>query len=94
MKTAIFDFNKIRTVDDFYKIARIELQLPEYFGNNLDALWDSLNGDIELPITIVFKNLSLNQLDGFSKLISLFEEAAVELDNNLTFEYYINRENL
>ena len=34
MKTAVFDFERIGTIGDFYKIATTELNLPEYFGNN------------------------------------------------------------
>jgi len=92
MKTVTFDFNKIGTLDDFYKFAAKELDLSSDFGNNLDALWDSINGDIELPVTVIFQNLSLNQLEYFDKLILLFEEATYELGDDFIFEYYLNKE--
>lgn len=92
MKTAVFDFERIGTIGDFYKIATTELNLPEYFGNNLDALWDSVTGEIELPVTIQFTNLTLGQLEQFDKLIVLFEDAAAELGDNLTFEYYLRKD--
>ena len=89
MNTETFNFERIGSIEDFYKIAKKELSLPEHFGNNLDALWDSLNGDVELPLQVQFTNLTMNQLEQFNKLILLFEEAAAELGDNLIFEYYL-----
>lgn len=89
MKQVKFDFERIGTVDDFYVVAARELGLPDHFGKNLDALWDSLTGDIVLPVSIQFVNLSMAQLETFEKLIGLFEEAAEELGDDFTFEYYL-----
>ncbi|MCH5683636.1 barstar family protein [Niabella sp. W65] len=89
MKQVKFDFERIGTVEDFYLVAMRELKLPEHFGKNLDALWDSITGDIALPVDVQFVNLSMGQLETFEKLISLFEEAAEELGENFNFEYYL-----
>lgn len=89
MKQVQFDFERIGTMDDFYAVARRELDLPEYFGNNLDALWDCITGDIELPLSVRFINMSMSQLETFEKLIALFEDAAGELGDDLPFEYYL-----
>ncbi len=89
MKQVKFDFERIGTVDDFYLVAKRELELPEHFGKNLDALWDSLTGDIALPVSVQFVNLSMTQLETFEKIISLFEEAAEELGDDFSFEYYL-----
>lgn len=91
MKTVTFDFDRIGTIEDFYTIAKKDLQLPEHFGGNMNALWDGITGDIELPVTILFINLSMNQLEQFEKLISLFEDAATELEDQLIFEYYLKK---
>ncbi len=89
MKQVKFDFERIGTADDFYLVAGRELGLPEHFGKNLDALWDSLTGDMALPLHVQFIHLSMTQLETFEKIISLFEEAAEELGDNFTFEYYL-----
>jgi len=91
MKEVIFDFDRIGTEADFYKTAGTNLELPEYFGNNLDALYDVLTGAIALPVTVRFINLSLGQLETFSNIISVFEDAAAELDEQLLFEYYLKK---
>lgn len=94
MKKINIDFDNIETMDDFYAIVKKKLSLPEYFGNNLDALWDSITGEIELPVFIELKNLTLDKLDKFELLINLFEDACVELQDNFQFEYYIKDEEL
>jgi ribonuclease inhibitor len=39
-----------------YAILARELALPAHFGRNLDALWDSLTGDVEGPFAIVVED--------------------------------------
>lgn len=86
MKQVIFDFDTIQTIDDFYAIAVKYLQLPEYFGNNLDALWDCVTGEIELPIEIYFINITTPQLEQYDGVIAVFEDASLELDDDLSFK--------
>lgn len=92
MKQAVFDFATIKTMDDFYTEAFAKFQFPEYFGNNLDALWDSLTGGIELPVDISFVNLSTEQTEQFYDLIILMEDAAIALEEDLYFEYSLRDE--
>ena len=87
MKQVTFDFEKIESIDDFYREAVEKMDLPDYFGYNLDAMWDCLTGEIELPIEIRFINLSSQQLEEFVELILLFEDAAFDMDDDLFFEY-------
>ena len=92
MKQVTFDFEKIESIDDFYRKAVEKMDLPDYFGNNLDALWDSLTGGIELPMDIRFTNLNSEQLEQFYDVIVLFEDAAINLDDVLYFEYSLRTE--
>ena len=89
MKLVKFDFERIGRLEDFYQIAKRELSLPGHFGNNLDALWDCLTGNIALPVSVQFVNMSLPQLETFDKLIQLFEEATETLGEDFSFEYYL-----
>ncbi|WP_018628160.1 barstar family protein [Niabella aurantiaca] len=91
MREVIFDFDRIGTEEDFYKTAVKLLELPDYFGKNLDALYDVLTGAIELPVRIRFLNLSLGQLEKFGDIITVFEDAAAELEAQLVFEYYLKK---
>ena len=92
MKQVTFDFEKIESIDDFYRKAVEKMDLPDYFGNNLDALCDSLTGGIELPMDIRFTNLNPEQLEQFYDVIVLFEDAAINLDDVLYFEYSLRTE--
>lgn len=94
MRNIIFNFEKIETMDDFYQTAVKELSLPDYFGNNLDALWDVLTAEIKLPIKIEFENLTLEKLETFEQLTNLFEDACAELGNDFQFEYYLKEDEI
>ena len=54
MKTIYIDFSEIGDEQDFYQQLKEKLSLPENFGDNLDALYDSLTGFVELPLHLEF----------------------------------------
>ena len=62
-----------------------ELQLPQYYGHNLDALWDCLSGELAMPLHISWINDCHSQ-DEFASIIELFQEAVQEI-NGFTFQY-------
>lgn len=81
--TVLIDGNKIKTKEDFYKKIRQDLSLPEYFGNNLDALFDVLT---ERNDSIVFEffsfdlleeNLGRSFLSGLLRLLEDIEASAI-----------------
>ena len=92
IKPVIFDFDKIHSLRSFYSACKIQLQLPDHFGDNLDALWDCITAGIKLPVVVYFINLSPYHLRKFEKQIGLFEDAAKELDGAFTFEYHTREE--
>ena len=92
MKTIVFDFTRILSMKSFYKECREQLQLPDYFGDNLDALWDCVTAGIELPVAVSFINITPYHLQKFERQIKLFQDAEKELDGELTFEFYTKDE--
>ncbi len=91
MKTVIIDFSKCKYPMDLHNEIREKLELPEWYGNNLDALWDMLTGFIETPITItvIFKPETMsaeNLRESILKIVETFKEAAEE-DEELKFNY-------
>ena len=87
-KPIILDFDTIHSPRSFYGACKQQLQLPDHFGNNLDALWDCITAGIDLPVTIHFINLTPYHLKKFAKQIELFRDAEKELDGELSFEYH------
>ena len=83
MKTIVIDFSECKYPLDLHKEIREKLELPEWYGNNLDALWDMLTGFIETPVNInvVFKpetKAAENLKETVLKIIETFNEAADE----------------
>lgn len=79
MKVTI-DFSSIRSYDDFYGQLKEKIYLRPYFGNNLDALFDSLSGDVALPLHITFINMNGFQKRAFVKLLETMEDLQEEVE--------------
>ncbi len=60
-----------------------KLSLPEYYGANLDALWDCLSTEAsQIKITILNSEILYNNLGTYGKsIIGLFEDLADEKSN-------------
>lgn len=55
MKHCILDGEAIETREQLHTVLQQDLELPEWYGRNLDALYDSLT-DSHDPISIEFQN--------------------------------------
>ena len=80
------DFENITTKEEFYEVFRSKIELPEYFGDNLDALWDVMTAYLELPLKVRFLNFNNKKLDFFVSLKELFNDAERELNGRLSFK--------
>ncbi len=90
MKEIYIDFAEIGDYDDFYHQLKEKLPLPEFFGDNLDALYDVISGGIELPLHLEFVNMSVDQLDTFDDLLSTLEDAEDEVEG-FSFTYFLEQ---
>ncbi|MCL1951693.1 MAG: dihydrodipicolinate synthase family protein, partial [Oscillospiraceae bacterium] len=82
VKQRMLDFSQCSDLGEAHRAIRRELELPEWYGRNLDALWDSLTGIMYLPaeVTIVYdpnhKDKALAaEID---KVIEVFRDAEVK----------------
>ncbi|EGV38399.1 barstar family protein [Neisseria weaveri] len=50
------DGQSIKESLDFHKQLSSQLKISQYYGRNLDALWDLLSMNIERPLTLVWNN--------------------------------------
>lgn len=88
----IIDGLLIESENDFHDVIAKELNLPIWYGRNLDALWDALTGMVERPVSLVWINseISRERLSRYEKIIGLFKDVA-EMDKALgrksKFEY-------
>ena len=53
-KAILLDFTGVKDLQEFWKKIRETLDFPDYFGNNLDAMWDCLReyGNDPLEVTV------------------------------------------
>ena len=84
------DFLEIGDYEDFYAQLKEELTLPEHFGDNLDALFDVITGELEMPLHLEFVNMSVEQLEIFEDLLTTLEDAEDEVED-FTFAYYLEQ---
>lgn len=83
MNIVILDSEEFSSIDELHMVLKAKLQLPEYYGKNLDALWDCLTGWIDLPMTIewIGYEKSKKKIGEYAeKLLKLFKEAEQEVD--------------
>lgn len=90
MKEVYIDFTDIGDYEDFYTQLKSRLDLPDFFGDNLDALYDSITGDIGMLLHLEFVNMSVDQLETFEDLLTTLEDAEEELED-FTFSYFLEQ---
>lgn len=76
------DGNEIRSIEEFHDKLKIILELPDYYGRNLDALWDCLTAWVDRPHRLVWKNFENSRLymgEYADKALELFVEAEKEM---------------
>jgi ribonuclease inhibitor len=52
LNKVVIQGSKLLDKNILHQILKQELKLPNHYGENLDALWDCLTTDIQLPLTI------------------------------------------
>ena len=83
MKTIILNGLDIISMSDIHNIFSEELNFPEYYGRNLDALYDCLS-EVTEEVEIVIKEreeLSENLGISFDRLCNLLVDISEEYDN-------------
>ncbi|WP_294201712.1 barstar family protein [uncultured Chryseobacterium sp.] len=90
MSTLYIDFTDIGDYEDFYAQLKEKLPLPEYFGDNLDALSDVITGGLEMPLHLEFVNMTVDQLEIFEDLLTTLEDAEDEVED-FTFTYFLEQ---
>lgn len=88
----ILDFSNCKYWGEVHELIKKELELPEFYGCNLDALWDAVTGLMYVPVNIkiIFnpETVAAQKLaDEIKKIIQVFQEAEKEYNQiKLTVE--------
>lgn len=80
MKEVIINAEEIFSISDIHKQLAEELGFPEYYGKNLDALYDCMTDITEEVTVTVIGRSELNETlgIGFKKLMGVLNDAAEE----------------
>ena len=79
----ILDFSDCQYLGEVHQIIQKKLELPAWYGENLDALWDALTGIMYVPasIKIIYKPKKIASVElshEVCKIVEVFKEAVQE----------------
>lgn len=77
VKEKILDFSDCTYLGEVYAVIKKELELPEWCGENLDALWDAVTGIMYTPALIRIKSVSRRKelQTAVNDIVALLREA-------------------
>ena len=92
MKKAILDLTDCKYLSEMHERIKNSLDFPDYYGKNLDALWDCINCDCDVNfVEIIGSETISNELKPiFEKIINIFERnKQYWLNSDCSFDYII-----
>lgn len=85
MKVFLLDGKDMTSLDAAYDVISRELSFPDYFGRNLDALYDCLT-ELSSEATVVFVNTAIleeNLPEKADAVLDCFRDASMEVGFSL-----------
>lgn len=67
---------KILNEQDFHEALAVALDVQEFYGRNLDALWDLLSASVERPLIIIWNSHEASKKrmgDDFYKIVEVLD---------------------
>ncbi|UPK46344.1 MULTISPECIES: barstar family protein [Paenibacillus] len=61
MKRVVLNGEDFSSTTELHELLKQKLELPDFYGANLDALWDCLTGMIELPLELTWTNYQISK---------------------------------
>jgi ribonuclease inhibitor len=84
VKRCLLHGRTIHSLDTFYDEVARQLDLPAYFGRNLDALWDVLTTDIAGPVDMVWEHAEASRQamgEAFDRVAEVLQAVAEARDD-------------
>jgi ribonuclease inhibitor len=75
------DLSSCKYMSEIYKTIKNQIDVPEYCGENLDALWDCLTGFMYVPAEITIRPCHQKDLTvHMQRIIDIFKDVEKEYD--------------
>ena len=77
MNYIALDFSGIKSLWNLHEYFKEVFELPDYYGHNMDALWDCLHCFYDEPTTIILNHIEKlpKDMDAISRtMVALFRE--------------------
>lgn len=82
MKIRLLDFISIDTKEEFHKYVKKEMEFPEYYGENLDALYDILTDSSSTILYLKNQDNLIEKLGDYGQsIIETFKDASKNCKN-------------
>ncbi|MCY8200994.1 barstar family protein [Bacillus subtilis] len=84
MRKIMIDGRDFENIEVLHDVLKDKLDFPDYYGRNLDALWDCLTGWMDLPLTLVLINFEFSKkfLGSYADdVLEVLQEAQEELED-------------
>lgn len=78
----VIDGSKFNDKEQFHSYIKELMDLPNYYGGNLDALWDCLTGWVDLPMHVKWIDFATSKIslgDYADSVLETFTDAEEEL---------------
>ena len=87
------DFSNVKHFIDIHEILKRDLDFPDYYGGNLDALWDCLTDQLLSGITYIefynTKQLSIKFSDEWKRIMKIFRETKHAYKSKYSNRFFI-----
>ena len=86
MKKIIINFENCQYISEIHKKLKTEFELPDYYGENWDALWDCLDGLFYDEGRVVVDICGINSLkeelqQAIRPMLQVFKDVSVNTPN-------------
>lgn len=89
MDEIFLDCNKMTSKSEAHKYIKEMLNFPQYYGNNLDALWDILSAKSKMTsIFLLNKEVLQENLGKYGELLIGVFKDAVDVNSNIKLYFY------
>ena len=80
----VIEGEEMKNIKELHSFLKRTLEFPDYYGMNLDALWDMLTSWVDFPLSIEWKDHDISERKIGSaaiKIMEFFEEAEAEIND-------------